>query len=289
MWKKVIKYCLIVFFFIIAANLMLKVVNADSGWDSSYDSGGSSWSSDSSSSSWGSSGSSSSGGSGITIIGGSPGLFVAFIIFLIIIEYIYNAKNAKRTISTNAHLYRELTSEEITQKDPSLDKEALKHQAFTIYKNVQIAWMNFDYDTLRKNLTDEIYNMYESQLKTLKLKNQQNIMRDITLHQAKIVSLEIENNIERIKMYLQVSQYDYVINKDKKVVRGTAQYKNRVEYLITIVRHMDNNKIDKCPNCGAPLDIVGGGVCPYCDSTIINNNQDFIMSKKECVGQCPEQ
>ena len=62
-------------------------------------------------------------------------------------------------------------------------------------------------------------------------------------------------------------------------------YKNNVEYLITVTRSMTNDSIDKCSNCGAKVDIVSGGVCPYCDSTIINSTNKFIMSKKECINQ----
>ena len=82
------------------------------------------------------------------------------------------------------------------------------------------------------------------------------------------------------------SQYDYVVDKDDKVVRGNDKVKNNVDYLITLTRSMeDDEKIDKCPNCGASLDIISGGVCPYCDSTIVNKSNKFVMSKKECIGQ----
>lgn len=113
-------------------------------------------------------------------------------------------------------------------------------------------------------------------------------MKDITLKTCKITSLEIENGIEKITIYLNVSQYDYVIDKNNQVVRGTDKYKNNMEYLITLVRNVKKTNLEKCPNCGATINIVSGGICPYCDSTIINNNQDFIMSKKECVGQWQE-
>lgn len=269
-----------------------KIVEADSGWDSSYDSS-SSWDSDTSwdsSSSW----SGDSSWSGTTYYGGDleeGGMPLALFIVLIII-FIYvilkrtsgkinisNIDESTVTISTG------LSSDEIKEIDPSLDKESLKKQVFDIYKDVQIAWMNFDDNKLRTNLTDEIYNMYSSQLKTLKLKNQKNIMEDITLNQVEITDISIDNGIEQIEAQLIVTQYDYVVDKTNKVVRGTDQYKNKVHYKITLVRHMENNKLDKCPNCGAPIDIVSGGTCPYCNTTIINQSNEFIMSKKECLNQ----
>lgn len=268
-----------------------KVVSADSGWDSSYDSS-SSWDSGSSwdsSSSW----SSDSSWSGTTYGGDleEGGLPLAIIIVLIIIcvYSVLKRSGSHQNISTKEEatvtIQGGLSYDEIKEIDPSLDSEVLKKQVFDIYKEVQIAWMNYDYEKLRTNLTDEIYNMYSSQLKTLKLKNQKNIMQDIILNQVEITNISIENSIEQIEAQLVVTQYDYVVDKNNKVVRGTDQYKNKVHYNITLVRHLEETKLDKCPNCGAPIDIVSGGTCPYCNSTIVNKTNKFIMSKKECLSQ----
>ena len=293
------KYSLLLIISMISVTVIFtsKIVNADSGWDFDYDSGssldsGSSWYS---SSSWDSDSSWSSSNSGVytsgTLGSTDPSLIIFTIIIIVIIIALASklGHNMKNSVpSAMKKNYQELTDEQIKIKDASINPKILKETAFNLYKEIQIAWMNFDNDTLRKNTTDEMYNMYTSQLKTLQLKKQQNIMKEIALKTCKIISLEIENGKEEVKLYLNVSQYDYVVDKDQKVVRGTDKYKNNVEYIITLIRNMENKKIEKCPNCGATIDIVSGGVCPYCDSTIINNNQEFIMSKKECVGQCKE-
>ena len=145
--------------------------------------------------------------------------------------------------------------------------------------------MNFDYNTLRKYTTDELFNMYESQLRVLKVKKQKNIMRDIQYKNAMITDIKIENGIEKVSVYLEVEQYDYVVDANNNVVRGMANVRNNVEYIITLTRSMNNDNVSKCPNCGAKVDIVSGGICPYCDSTIVNKSNKFIMSKKECINQ----
>jgi DNA-directed RNA polymerase subunit RPC12/RpoP len=108
----------------------------------------------------------------------------------------------------------------------------------------------------------------------------------MSLNKIKITDIRIENEIEKVVLYLNVDQYDYVVDKDNKVVRGTNKFKNNVDYIITLTRSINKTKnVDKCPNCGAGIDIVSGGVCPYCDSTIISKSGEFVMSKKECIGQ----
>ena len=64
--------------------------------------------------------------------------------------------------------------------------------------------MNFDYNTLRKYTTEELFNMYESQLRVLKVKKQKNIMRDIQYKNAMITDIKIENGIEKVSVYLEV-------------------------------------------------------------------------------------
>ena len=53
---------------------------------------------------------------------------------------------------------------------PDFDENEFRQKAYDIYQKVQVAWMNFDYDSMRKYVTDEMFNMYKSQLTTLKVK-----------------------------------------------------------------------------------------------------------------------
>ena len=50
----------------------------------------------------------------------------------------------------------------------------------------------------------------------------------------------------------------------------------------------ENNKEEKCPNCGAPVDIVSSATCPYCDSTLVKTASDYVLSKKTALGQTME-
>lgn len=288
--KKIIKYILICCLFLtfIISVSYLNVVKAESGWDSSYDSG-SSWDSGSSydsGSSW-----DSGSGSGAYYSysgGGSSILFLIEIIIVIVIIYtIYNrnVKKSQGNVSSSSNLYRELSDEEINKIDSTINKEELYKKCFGLYNDIQIAWMNFDYDNLKKYTTDELFHMYESQLKVLSAKHQKNIMSDIEFVSAKIIDINIDNGVEKVKLYLNTITRDYVVNEQNQVVRGNDKIKNNMEYIITLNRNTSKESISNCPSCGAKIDIITGGKCPYCDSIIVNNNNEFVMSKKECIGQ----
>lgn len=292
MKNEIKKILLCILLIIVTFSMIYIPVKADSGWDSDYDSGGwdsgSDWGSDYDydyGSSWGGSysgGSYSGSGSGF-------GVVLMAVIIIIIVFSITNNRNKpsggnRNTKSSN---YKDIDIQKITSIDSNLNPLEFKSEAFNIYKDIQTAWMEFDTDTIRKLTTDEIYNMYSSQLETLKLKGQKNIMKDITLEDAKIINIKKEDKIITIDVYLKVKCYDYVIKeKTDETVRGKDNQKIIIEYVLSFVKSSINNKKEeKCPNCGAPVDIKSSATCPYCESTLVKDASDYVMSKKTCVGQ----
>lgn len=264
-------------------------VKADSGWDSSYDSGssssGSSWSESSSSHS---SGSSWSGSSSSSSSSGEQFWVLVFIFSVLILIYVFKyAYEINGEIGFENHNYDEISDDIITEVDPNLVPEEFMLNAFQIYKDIQTAWMNFDTKTIRNLTTDELYNMYSSQLEALQLKNQRNMMEDITLEDVRIVNIEKENNIITINVYLWVKCYDYVINEaTKETLRGNDSQKINIEYEISFVKKVSKTtKKTKCTNCGAKIEMNASANCPYCRSTLVKISDKYVMSKKTCIGQ----
>ena len=263
---------------VFATTYKISTVGADSGFDSSWDSG-----SDFGGSDWGDSGSSGSSGDIfflIYLIFEHP--IVALIVIVIIAIVVMDSKKKQKQIIEKA-----LTSKlELLDINEYPEEKRLEIQAFNIYKELQFAWMNFDEDTIRKLTTDEMYNMYLMQLDTLKVKNQKNLMYDIRYLGSNIVNRYEDNGQETIIINMQVSCYDFLIDTNtKKVVRGIGSKINYYDYELTFVKTIDQKEIDICPQCGAPVEGNNSGVCEYCNSTLINKNYTLIMSKKKMLSQ----
>lgn len=267
----IIFMCLIVFF---AVNL-----KADSGWDGSYGGGGSS------SSSGGSSWSSSSGGS---YSSGSDNPIINIIVLIIFVYIIYKsmtkAKTQNKVTTDMKYKISPIKIEVIKEVLPDFDKNQFRQTTFKIYKDIQEAWMEFDYETLKENTTNELYNTYRSELIALKAKKQKNIMKDFELLDFEIV--DMEKGIENISLKIRalIKCYDYVIDKNEKVVRGTDKRKVVYNYEMTFTKGLNENN-NKCPNCNAPLEKENTSICPYCNSTVINTNYDWVLSKKQMISQ----
>ena len=292
MKNKIIKYLSIMvilftcFFYCIKQN----EIKADSGWDSSYDSGGSwdsgsSWDSDSSwdsGSSWdwdSSSGSYHSSGS-------SGGIsFIIFVVIVVVFILIVNKGNNHKTYTSstvNTSLnFDSVSEEEIKKIIPDFNKQRFLNDAYQTYLNIQKAWSNFDTKALRNMLSDELYNTYNSQLKVLKAKKQKNVMSDFVMDSIDINSINLEGEKVTLTCILRVNFYDYVVDSEEKVVRGTNTKKVDITYELTFVSTVTHKEVKNCPSCGAPVKGKAADKCEYCGSTLVKNTYDWVLAKKE--------
>ena len=281
----------------------IPVVRADSGWDSDYDLG-SSWDSGDS---WDYDGS--DGTYSFSSFGDFIGFVIIFLIFMFILfiytifkefikfikkiitgkdpndnsEVFDNNSNDSSSFNTtiqNKNLLTDISAEKFNELLPGESINSLKNTIFDLFVDIQTAWMNFDYNKLRELCTDELYNSYVSQLEILKLKNGKNIMKNFVKYDIKFVELKKENENIELSVYLYVQFYDYVINqKTNSIIRGSNCVKVSNKYLMTFVKG-NNAKKEKCPNCGADIKANVSDVCEYCNSTVVKNADNFVLSKK---------
>ena len=59
--------------------------------------------------------------------------------------------------------------------------------------------MNFKLDDVKDVITDEIYNMYDSQLSTLEVKGEKNIMKDFKLVKSYLKDVNVQNQLLKNK------------------------------------------------------------------------------------------
>ncbi len=198
-------------------------------------------------------------------------------IILIILYY----KTSKAKTELVQKLLIECSDEEL-QKTGISNREEFKNELYNIFVDIQMAWMNFDYDALSKLCSNELFSRYKSQLEVLKSKHGKNIMSDFTPVKIIINSVAVNNNMILVNLFLDVIFYDYVIDTiTNQVTRGTKNKKLNNMYHLQYTKKID--PIDTCPSCGSKLTELKDSKCPYCNSTIINNNQNFVLSNKEII------
>ena len=242
-------------------NYNFSLLANDSGFDTSYDSGGSGGDSDA--------------GSIIYLIY----LFIEYpiptsIVIIIFIIINIQEKKKRRTYDNNLNYQ---TIEKAYAGSPNVE---LLKSAYYIFYETQMAWMNFDYKRLRELVSDELYNTYYNQLETLKLKGQRNVMEGFNLQYIKLLSTKEENGVIEYCIELKVSLYDYLVDANGVTVRGSNSRYHAMTYLLTFAS--STKKLELCPNCNAPLPETS--VCSYCHSHV-QGLREFRLVKKINVKQ----
>ena len=297
-WKKLIIIGIVLLVSMLFTILDEKPTFADSGFGTSYDSGGSSWSSGGSSwdsgSSWSSSGSSSrrysngnSNGDEDAIFGGIVfiSIMIAVFIYLVFSRRLNNTNNYTPNAAT---LFDEATIEnQIKQYIPNFNKEEFLNDGYKIYCDVQDAWMNFKLEDVRDIITDELYSMYESQLSTLEVKGEQNIMKDFVLKGSFLKDVTNQNDTITITTGYIIEFYDYIAEQATgKVIRGTSNRKVRITYEMKFRQTLDESKkVTKCPNCGADIEMNTSGICEYCHNKLVTENTKWVLTEKKTMNQ----
>ena len=256
----------------------------DSGFDSSYGGGGGY--SGGGGSSYGGSSHSSSGGSSYD---GSFGTFEAFIIVIVVVVILILSSTSKNSDTQQNAPSLKLNKNKAWDQEKfasvvsgiTLDKFLFERTADLV--QIQYNWMNFDYKKLREKVTDELYNQYEMQLKTLSMKGQKNIMKEFNPIESIVTNVTEDNGKYTVTMELVISFIDY-IEENNKVVRGNSSTPITMHYEL-VFTSSSNGFIDECPQCGSKLDDTTTQVCPYCRSQITQNSTKWVLSKKIAKGQ----
>ena len=311
--KKILMYAVLILLMMMPL-FIHNVSHADSGWDTGYSSSSRSSSSHSSSSRSSSSRSSSSRSSSsrsssshssgsstsgktwsemniiekifYVIFVGFLGLLWGIAILGAIIAFGTAIFEGLRGLYRKIHhfivgYYKDMDKDKFSNILPNYSMNELKKEFYNKFVEIQNAWMNFDYDKLRILCTDELFNTYKSQLRTLKLKNGQNIMSNFKQKEIKIRFARTSKSYITVGIFLRVSFIDYVINKKtNKVTAGKKHRKITNNYLMEFVKANGENIITKCPSCGAKVNMVTSGECEHCGATIVVPPKEFVLSKK---------
>ena len=123
---------------------------------------------------------------------------------------------------------------DIKDLDIDIDTLVLKEQIFKLYKDIQVARTKKSLKLLEPLVTTNLYQKYEKELKELKTNKEKLVITDIMQKEVKLLSINQKENNKYLNVYLHVTQYDYMLDSNKKVIRGVNDTKYQVEYNLEI-------------------------------------------------------
>ena len=298
---------LVVLLFVFAPSAHAGVGNTDSGGSSLIDSGGgSSWSD--SGSSWSGGSSSYSSGSGT-----DSGGVVAIFAIVGLIGFIYNiakeANDSDESFSSNSGPKR--TTEEragrpiennyeairrIRKLDPMFDEDRFLSQVKLVYLQLQSAWTEKDWNSVRNLESTSLYEQHLTQLQEHIRAKTTNVLERVRVENSKIKDfIENPGGNDRIEVILSSTMRDYIRNDESgRVIEGDPTKDLFTVYRMVFLREhgaqteiIKNSEVvsDHCPNCGAPLTIDSIDKCEYCQASLKHNPKDWVLDVYEVVDE----
>lgn len=182
----------------------------------------------------------------------------------------------------------------LMEKDPAFSQENFISRINNMFIQLQTAWMDKQWSSIRPFETDALFNMHKQQLQTYIDRNQTNVVENIAILDSKIVRYNQSSDYDEIDVYLQVRLNDYVRDDDTgKVVKGDPNRDVYMVYVWTLIRKGDvktekqteEYEVTQCPNCAANVSINQSGECEYCGSTISSGQYNWVLSKIKVVNQ----
>ncbi len=172
--------------------------------------------------------------------------------------------------------------DKINEIDPNFDEYQFINTVFEKYKEIQEACSNYDLKTINKNVTNQVYDEYVTELEKLKRKNRIFKASDIRLDLGKLLDISKYHNVIKTRVYLSVSSCNSIIDsRTNKVIKG-GKFRVYTSYMFNFIKI-----IDECPNCGADTKD-DQDVCSKCGNKIIKTNHNWIIAKREIINKGKE-
>ena len=177
--------------------------------------------------------------------------------------------------------------DELLKLDSSFNEGMFITKVNNIFIMLHSAVMMDDLNRVRHFLDSSVEAKYENILKDLNEKNVRQMYDELNVKTTSIDSVEILDNKAIIKVTI-ISRYmDYLIDKTtSKFVSGINDRRVEKTNHLVFEKTLGNayNKIaQKCPGCGANIDVNKNGKCAYCGTIFDAQNYDWILTSIETI------
>ncbi len=164
---------------------------------------------------------------------------------------------------------------------PDKTEDDLLDDFYQIFIGIQKAWRDFDYRSLEKYCSSDLYGLYASELEKIKEMNCQNIMSDFQLVSSAIRGIEEKDGKVVADVYMCVSFKDYVLNLDtQEVIKGDKENAQQNKYDLEFIMYLDGT--DTCPKCGKELT---SRECSSCHTIVEKKKDCFILNQQGVMGK----
>lgn len=179
----------------------------------------------------------------------------------------------------------------IRSHDPAFDEANFLAEVQRAFFVVEQAWTELKPEMSRRVMADGLWQQHRVQIEQYVNEHKRNVLEDLSVGNATVVSTHSDESFDTIVVRFLAACADYDVNTDNhKVVRGNKRVGQWQEDW-TFQRASDATTktgggtfSEKCPNCGAPLDVDLQGVCHFCKAPVMSGKYDWVLTRISQLG-----
>ena len=179
----------------------------------------------------------------------------------------------------------------IQAHDPDFNLETFKSSVERSFFVVEEAWTERKPDMSRRVMADGVWHQHKAQIDGYVSNGTRNVLDGLAVGRVDVLAASSDAQYDTITVRILAACADYDIEVDSgKVVRGNKHdTSNWQEDWVFQRSSKATTKTDggtmqqKCPNCGAPLDVDLAGVCKYCRAPVMSGDYDWVLARIDQV------
>ena len=170
--------------------------------------------------------------------------------------------------------------------DPDFSEEDLKEKLKNLYFRFADCCEKRDLEPLRPYLSDALYAQTKQTLDALKKLRVTERQERLAILDAALLGFTQQDGADQIRAKLSVRSVTYRQNDDTgEIVSGSRDAEQFSSVMITLsrptgvkTRPRETGAIVRhCPSCGAPLSLNETNLCPYCDSVLPKEEDEWVI------------
>ena len=165
--------------------------------------------------------------------------------------------------------------------DSSFNEAMFLTRVNNIFMLLHTAIMSDNINLVKHYLSDELANKYSNIIEQNKQNNVIQMFDEFNVKISSIQSIDITDDKIIINVSLIARYMDYKLDRTtRKYVSGNNKSRDEYSFNLRFEKLLEAKEmgtIRKCPSCGASLDIMKSGECPYCHQIFNAKNYDYIL------------
>jgi predicted lipid-binding transport protein (Tim44 family) len=173
----------------------------------------------------------------------------------------------------------------IKAKDPRFDRAQFLEQVQRTFFLVEQAWTDRNSDMSRQVMADGLWQQHRFQIESYRSGDKRNVLDGLAVLSVTVLAVHLDDNYDTITARILASSADYDVTDAGKVIRGNRnveQWSEDWTFQRAAGAHTPEaggTMTDKCPNCGAPLELDFSGVCKYCKALVSTGTYDWVLAR----------